>query len=101
MFFNLKIIKNLAVICGKILPLLKISLKQKDYESRIDKKDIIHMLRGVEPNFDKMGIVEDMELGCYTGMDRFVWKYPCYNIWDKYSEEELFDLYERLVKDAK
>lgn len=66
----------------------------------LTKIDIIHLLRGVEPSYDKMGIVNDMGLGYYTGgfVDRFEWQYPNYHLWDKYSDEELFNLYKRLVK---
>lgn len=66
----------------------------------LTKRDIIHLLRGVEPSYDKMGIVKDMGLVYYTGgfVDRFEWQYPNYHLWDKYSEEELFNLYKRLVK---
>lgn len=66
----------------------------------LTKRDIIHLLRGVEPSYDKMGIVKDMGLGYDTGgfVDRFEWQYPNYHLWDKYSEEELFNLYKRLVK---
>lgn len=32
----------------------------------LTKRDIIHLLRGVEPSYDKMGIVKDMGLGYYT-----------------------------------
>lgn len=67
----------------------------------LTKKDIIHLLRGVEPSYDKMGIVKDMGLGFYTGgfEDRFEWKYPNYHLWDKYSEEELYGLYIKLTKE--
>lgn len=67
----------------------------------LTKKDIIHLLRGVEPSYDKMGIVEDMGLGYYTGgfEDIFEWQYPNYHLWDKYSEEELYGLYRKLTKD--
>ena len=66
----------------------------------LTKRDIIHLLRGVEPSYDNMGIVEDMGLGYYTVgfVDRFEWQYPNYHLWDKYSDEELFNLYKRLVK---
>ena len=66
----------------------------------LTKRDIIHLLRGVEPSYDNMGTVEDMGLGYYTGgfVERFEWQYPNYHLWDKYSDEELFNLYKRLVK---
>lgn len=66
----------------------------------LTKRDIIHLLRGVEPSYDKMGIVEDMGLGYYIRgfEDRFEWQYPNYHLWNKYSDEELFNLYKRLVK---
>lgn len=66
----------------------------------LTKRDIIHLIRGVEPSYDKMGIVKDMGLGYYTGgfVDRFEWQYSNYHLWDKYSDEELFNLYKRLVK---
>ena len=67
----------------------------------LTKKDIIHLLRGVEPSYDKMGIVENMELGYYTGgfEDSFNWQYPNSHLWDKYSEEELYGLYIKLTKE--
>lgn len=66
----------------------------------LTKKDIINLLRGVEPSYDKMGIVEDMGLGHYIGgfNDEFDWQYPNYHLWDKYSEEELYELYLKLTK---
>ena len=65
----------------------------------LDKRDIIHLLRGVEPSYDKMGIVENMELGTYTGgfEDRFEWNYATSACWDKYSDEKLFELYLKLL----
>lgn len=70
-------------------------------EVELDKRDIIHLLRGVEPSYDKMDIVENMELGHYTGgfEDSFNWQYPNSYFWDKYSEEELYELYNKLIKE--
>lgn len=67
----------------------------------LTKRDIVHLLRGVEPSIEKMRIVEDMGLGDYTGgfEDRFDWQYPNYYLWDKYSEEELYELYIKLTKE--
>lgn len=69
----------------------------------LSKKDIIHMLRGVEPSYDLMRMVEDMKLGYYTGgfEDRFDWQYSNYHLWDKYSEEELYELYKKLTKEIR
>ena len=66
----------------------------------LNKRDIIHLLRGVEPNYDTMGLIIDMELGSYTGgfEDRFDWEYVTSARWDKYSEEKLFELYLKLLK---
>lgn len=66
----------------------------------LTKKDIINLLRGIEPSYDKMGIVEDMGLGHYIGgfVDKFDWQYPNYHLWYKYSEEELYELYLKLTK---
>ena len=46
-----------------------------------------------------MGLIEDMELGNYTGgfEDRFEWKYATSVCWDKYSDEKLFELYLKLL----
>lgn len=67
----------------------------------LTKRDIIHLLRGVEPSIEKMRTVEDMGLGYYTGgfEDRFDWQYPNNYLWDKYSEEELYELYIKLTKE--
>ena len=66
----------------------------------LTKKDIINLLRGIDPSYDKMGIVEDMGLGHYIGgfVDKFDWQYPNYHLWYKYSEEELYELYLKLTK---
>lgn len=65
----------------------------------LDKRDIIHLLRGVEPSYDKMGLIEDMELGRYTGgfKDSFDWNYVTSVCWDKYSDEKLYELYLKLL----
>lgn len=64
----------------------------------LNKRDIIHLLRGTEPSYDLIGLVEDMELGRYTGgfVDRFDWNCQSSKCWDKYSEEDLFKLYKEL-----
>ena len=69
-------------------------------KAELDKRDIIHLLRGVEPSYDIMGLIEDMELGSYIGgfEDRFDWNYTTSACWDKYSEEKLFELYLKLKK---
>lgn len=69
-------------------------------EVELSKGDIICLLRGVEPSYDTMGLVEDMGLGSYSGgfEDRFEWQYPNSHLWDKYSEEELYELYIKLTK---
>lgn len=66
----------------------------------LNKRDIIRILRGVEPSYDTMGLIEDMELGSYTGgfEDRFDWNYTTSACWDKYSDEELYELY-KLIKE--
>ena len=66
----------------------------------LSKKDIVNLLRGVEPSYEKMGTVENMGLGTYTrGFDdSFDWNYQSSKCWDKYSEEDLFKLYKELTK---
>lgn len=66
----------------------------------LSKNDIIRLVRGIEPSFDTMGLVEDMCLGSYTGgfEDRFDWNHTTSKCWDKYSEKELFGLYKKLTK---
>jgi len=65
----------------------------------LDKRDIIHLLRGIEPSYDTMGLIEDMKLGSYTGgfVDRFNWNSVTSVCWDKYSDEKLFELYLKLL----
>ena len=66
----------------------------------LSKKDIINLLRGAEPSYDKMRTVENMGLGYYLGGfdDSFGWNYQSSKCWDKYSEEDLFKLYKELTK---
>lgn len=65
----------------------------------LNKRDIVHLLRGVEPSYDKMGLIEDMGLGRYTGgfEDRFDWNSVTSVCWNKYSDEKLFELYLKLL----
>lgn len=67
----------------------------------LSKKDIVNLLRGVEPSHDTMKKAIDMGLGIYVGgfEDKFVWEYPNYHLWYNYSEEELFDLYLKITKE--
>ena len=48
-----------------------------------------------------MKLIEDMKLGSYTGgfVDRFNWNSVTSVCWDKYSEEELYELYIKLTKE--
>ena len=64
------------------------------------KNDIIRLLRGVEPSYDKIRTVQDMGLGYYTGIFNysFSWNRQSNKCWDKYSEEDLFKLYKELIK---
>ena len=64
----------------------------------LNKRDIISLLRGTTPSYNAIGLVEKMELGSYTGgfADRFDWNYQSSKCWDKYSEEDLFNLYKEL-----
>lgn len=67
----------------------------------LDKRDIIHLLRGVTPSYNTMKLIEDMKLGSYTGgfVDRFNWNSITSVCWDKYSEKELYELYIKLTKE--
>lgn len=64
----------------------------------LNKRDIIHLLRGTSPSYEAMGLIEEMELGRYTGgcVGRFDWNWQSCKCWDKYSEEDLFKLYKEL-----
>jgi len=71
-------------------------------EVNLSKKDIIHLLRGVEiPDYKTIFKLRDMGLGDYIGgfVDNFEWNGTNSTIWDKYSEKELYELYIKLTKD--
>lgn len=67
----------------------------------LTKKDIIHLLRGVD-NLDYGTIfkLKNMGLVSYTGgfADTLEWHSPYNLCWDKFSEQELYDLYVRITK---
>ena len=68
----------------------------------LSKKDVIHLLRGVEiPDYKTMFEIRNMGLGEYVGgfVDSFEWYNTNSESWDKYSEEELFKLYKELTKE--
>lgn len=72
-------------------------------EVNLSKKDILHLLRGVEISDYKtlFEVKEIWGLGDYTGgfVDSFEWHGTNSTIWDKYSEKELYELYIKLTKD--
>jgi len=68
----------------------------------LSKKDVIHLLRGVEIyDYKTMFEIRNMGLGEYVGgfVDSFEWNNTNSESWDKYSEEELFKLYKELTKE--
>jgi len=68
----------------------------------LSKKDVIHLLRGVEIyDYKTMFEIRNMGLGEYVGgfVDSFEWNNTNNKSWDKYSEEELFRLYKELTKE--
>lgn len=68
----------------------------------LSKKDIIRLLRGVEI-FDYKTVFElrNLKLGDYIGgfVDSFQWNNVNSASWNKYSEEELYKLYQKLTKE--
>lgn len=60
-------------------------------EFELDRKDIISLLKGTEPNYDVMGKIP-CDLGCYYGGFKDEWHWH-HHIPEKYSDEELLDFY--------
>lgn len=70
-------------------------------EVNLSKKDIIHLLRGIELlDYKTIFELRNIGLGEYTGgfVDSFEWNSTNMESWNKYSEEELFKLYKKLTK---
>lgn len=70
-------------------------------EVNLSKRDIIHLLRGVEaPDYKTLFELRDMGLGIYIGgfVDSFEWYGTNSEGWNKYSEEELYKLYRKITK---
>lgn len=71
-------------------------------EANLSKKDIIRLLRGVEvPDYKTLLELRGMGLGDYIGgfVDSFEWNSTNSKSWDKYSEEELYEIYTKLTKE--
>lgn len=67
----------------------------------LTKKDVIHLLRGVcSLDYETIFKLENMGLGSYIGgfVNAFEWYSPYNLCWDKFSEQELYDLYIRITK---
>lgn len=65
----------------------------------LNKEDIIYLLKGTEPaTYGIIDLIINMGLGHYTGgfVDRFDWNSATSVCWEKYSENELFELYLKL-----
>ena len=62
---------------------------------KLDKKDVISMLRGTYPNIMKLDGSELIQV--YGGMcDTVKWKSESSKVWKKYSIQELYELYQEL-----
>ena len=71
-------------------------------EVNLSKKDIICLLRGVEiSDYTILFAVKEIwGLGEYIGgfVDNFEWYGANSQRWNKYSEEELYELYRKITK---
>jgi len=67
----------------------------------LTKLDIIRLLRGFSPSYDHFPIIEKMDLGHYVGgfADRFEWEHEWMDVWNRYTEGELFDLYLKISRE--
>ena len=63
--------------------------------AELDQKDIISLIRGTCPSYEQIDKFVNLGLGTYTGgfADRWDWNYSGSSCWDKFSEEELYDIY--------
>ena len=66
----------------------------------IDRKDVIRLIRGTSPSYEKMGIFVNAGLGYYVGgfSDRWEWEHDWSDKLDSYSSKELYDLYKYNLK---
>ena len=66
----------------------------------LTKKDVIHLLRGIcNLDYETIFKLKNMGLGYIGGpMDAFEWHSPYSLCLDKFSEQELYDLYIRITK---
>lgn len=70
-------------------------------EVNLSKKDIVHLLRGVEiSDYKTLFELSDIGLVQYIGgfVDNYEWSSTYSKSWDKYSEEELYVLYRKITK---
>lgn len=70
-------------------------------EINLSKKDVVRLLRGVEiSDYKTLFELRGMGLGEYIGgfVDNFEWNSTNSESWNKYSEEELYEIYIKLTK---
>ena len=67
----------------------------------LDKIDVINMLHGIDPSYEKIDKFESLGLGHYVGgfADRWEWDGLYSPAWERYTEEQLFDFYQELKED--
>ena len=78
-----------------------ITKTRDDMTVELTKQDVIHLLRGVcGLDYETIFKLKNMGLGSYIGgfVDEFEWHSPYNLCWDKFSEQELYDLYIRITK---
>lgn len=63
----------------------------------VDKKDLVHMVLGCEPDYEVINELINRKLGSYCGGFNDRWDWNKYAL-EELSEQELFDLYEKVKR---
>ena len=67
----------------------------------LEKKDVINLIRGIYPvKYEQVEKLKDLNLGYVIGSfaGRIVWNEVSANAWDKFTTEELYDIYNDLQR---
>ena len=70
-------------------------MKEEYLNVRVERKDVINLIRSTYPPYEDMEMLENLKLGSYSGgfNDKWEWETPTSKGWDNYDINKLFSIY--------
>lgn len=70
-------------------------MKEEYLNVRLERKDVINLIRSTYPPYEDIEMLENLKLGFYSGgfNDKWTWETSTSKGWDNYDINKLFSIY--------